>query len=72
MKMENKFVLSVADVADILNLSKDFTYTLFQQKDFPAIQIGKKLCVRADKFFVWIEKMEQKSADQQRKEKKNV
>ena len=60
--MENKFVFSVVDVADILNVSKDFAYTIFQQKDFPAMFIGKKLCVRADYFYKWIDVMETKSA----------
>lgn len=52
----DKFVLSVSEVADILNLSKDFTYTLFQKPDFPAMLIGNKLCVRGDKFDAWVDR----------------
>lgn len=53
--MKTKFVLSVEEVADILNISKDLAYTVFRRQDFPSMRIGKKLIVRADKFFAWTE-----------------
>ena len=39
--MCEKIVLTVAEVADILNFSKDFTYTLFRREDFPLTSIGQ-------------------------------
>lgn len=62
--METKFIFSVEDVADILNISKDFAYTLFQSPDFPAMLIANRLCVRGDKFDAWVD---QQSYDKTRR-----
>ncbi len=67
--MDKKFVFSVGDVADILNLSKDFTYTLFQAPDFPAMLIGNKLCVRGDKFDAWVNQQTPKQIRRNRNER---
>ena len=56
--MEKKFVFSVAETADILNVSPKSAYTLFHRKDFPGMLIGKKLCVRVDKLYEWTLQLE--------------
>ena len=38
--------LTVAQVAEVLQLGKTNTYKLFQKGDFPKVTIGKKLLVK--------------------------
>lgn len=55
MNYEKKIVLYVSNVADILNISKEYAYTLFARPDFPKMIIGNRFCVRKDRFFSWVD-----------------
>ncbi len=48
-------VLTPADIAAVMNLSRNRVYELMHNNDFPAFKIGKKLYrVRKDKFLEWL------------------
>lgn len=49
----DKIVFFVSDVADILNISKEYAYTLFARRDFPKMLVGNRYCVRIDRFYDW-------------------
>ena len=48
--------LSAEQVAQVLGISRAGAYTLMHSKDFPTIQIGKRMVVPKDKLLVWMEK----------------
>jgi len=48
-------VLTPADIAAVMNLSRNTVYELVHSKNFPAFKIGEKLYrVRKDKFLEWL------------------
>ena len=53
MKVETVF-LSVKDVAIIMGISIPTARKLFDQRDFPAIKVGRRLLVSADAFYKYI------------------
>ena len=55
--------LSGGDVANLLGLSRTTVYYLFRDKDFPTITIGKRIMVRREKLFSWIEDHEKSVAE---------
>ena len=48
--------LSAEQVAQVLGISRAGAYTLMHSKDFPTIQIGKRMVVSKDKLLAWMEK----------------
>ena len=48
--------LSADQVAQVLGISRAGAYTLMHSKDFPTIQIGKRMVVPKDKLLAWMEK----------------
>ena len=48
--------LSAEQVAQVLGISRAGAYTLMHSKDFPTIQIGKRMVVPKDKLLGWMEK----------------
>ena len=48
--------LSAEQVAQVLGISRAGAYTLMHSKDFPTIQIGKRMVVPKDKLLAWMEK----------------
>ena len=48
--------LSAEQVAQVLGISRAGAYTLLHSKDFPTIQIGKRMVVPKDKLLAWMEK----------------
>ena len=58
----SKIVLFVSDVADILNFSKERTYTLFARQDFPSMLIANRYCIRIDRFCDWLNHYAEKEA----------
>ena len=48
--------LNADDVAAVLGISRANAYTLMHSKDFPTIQIGKRMVVPKDKLLAWMEK----------------
>ena len=48
--------LSAEQVAQVLGISRAGAYNLMHSKDFPTIQIGKRMVVPKDKLLAWMEK----------------
>ena len=55
---EPKF-FSVAEISNILGLSRSRTYELICSEDCPfnAVKIGKRICVPANSFYKWYESL---------------
>lgn len=55
---EPKF-FSVADISNILGLSRSRTYELVYSDDCPfnAVKIGKRICIPANGFYKWYESL---------------
>lgn len=47
-------MLTAAELARALGISRAGAYTLIHRKDFPTLQIGKRLMVPKDKLMAWI------------------
>ena len=54
-KTDLPLILDARIVAEILGISRAATYHLFEQEEFPAIRIRRKLVSR-DAFFEWLER----------------
>ncbi len=54
----NKYplILTVHEVAEILQIGVRMAYKVMDQDDFPLFRIGKSKRVRRDDFFEWIKK----------------
>ena len=48
-------MISVTDLADILNISRMGAYNLCHRKDFPSIRIGNRLLIPKEKLTAWID-----------------
>ena len=48
-------MLSVAEVAAVLGISRAGAYELVHGKGFPALKIGSRIVVPRDKFLAWID-----------------
>lgn len=48
-------VLTPADIAAILNVSRNTAYQFIHTKDFPAFRLGKQYRVSKSKFLAWLE-----------------
>lgn len=49
-------MLTAAELAGALGSSRAGAYTLIHRKDFPTLQIGKRLMVPKDKLMAWIDR----------------
>ena len=47
-------VLKHSDISKIMGISKNSTYSLMQQKGFPAYRVGKQIRVNKDDFIKWL------------------
>ena len=52
---ELPLMLSVAEVAAVLGISRAGAYELVHGKGFPALKIGSRIVVPRDKFLAWID-----------------
>ena len=52
---ELPLMLSVAEVASVLGISRAGAYELARSNSFPALKIGSRIVVPKDKFLVWID-----------------
>ena len=48
-------MLSVAEVAAVLGISRAGAYELARSSGFPALKIGSRIVVPKDKFLAWID-----------------
>lgn len=56
---ELPLILSASDVAAILGISRTKAYQLFHRLDFPTLKLDKRLLVRRELFFQWLDKQAQ-------------
>lgn len=49
-----KIVMSVAELAQALGISKPKAYELVKQDDFPALFIGKRIIIPIEPFNIWL------------------
>lgn len=52
-------ILSASDVAAVLGISRSKTYQLFHRLDLPTLKLDKRLLVRRELFFQWLDKQTQ-------------
>jgi excisionase family DNA binding protein len=48
--------LTPADVAKVLGVGENNAYTLFHDKTFPSVRVGRRLLVGRNSFRNWLEK----------------
>lgn len=56
---ELPLILSASDVAAVLGISRAKAYQLFHRLDFPTLKLDKRLLVRRELFFQWLDKQAQ-------------
>lgn len=56
---ELPLILNASDVAAILDISRAKAYQLFHRLDFPTLKLDKRLLVRRELFFQWLDKQAQ-------------
>ena len=56
---ELPLILNASDVAAILGISQAKAYQLFHRLDFPTLKLDKRLLVRRELFFQWLDKQAQ-------------
>ena len=56
---ELPLILNASDVAAILGISRAKAYQLFHRLDFPTLKLDKRLLVRRELFFQWLDKQTQ-------------
>ena len=54
MESSEKIALSVAEVADVLGISKPTVYKLLRRADFPAFKVGTRTLVSRAKLEEWV------------------
>ena len=52
--MTNETILTVAEAAAHLRISKPAMYELVHRKGFPVIRVGRKILIPRIEFFEWI------------------
>ena len=52
-------ILSASDVAAVLGISRAKAYQLFHRLDFPTLKLDKRLLVRRELFFQWLDRQTQ-------------
>lgn len=50
----DKLVYSIQEAADLLGLSKSYTYELVRNGTIPALVLGKKRVIPKEKFHDWV------------------
>ena len=53
---EFPLMLTVPDVAAVLDVSRAGAYELAHSEDFPVLKVGSWIVIPKDKFLLWIEK----------------
>lgn len=56
---ELPLILGASDVANILGIFRAKAYQLFHRLDFPTLKLDKRLLVRRELFFQWLDKQTQ-------------
>ncbi len=53
---ELPLVMSAADVAEVLRISRSGAYALLKRCDFPSVTVGRRLVVPKTAFISWLER----------------
>ena len=53
--MTDKLTFSIAEVAQILGISKSYAYEMAQARRFPVRQVGDRVLVPKKEFLAWFE-----------------
>lgn len=56
---ETKTILTPLDVAKILRISRNKAYEVVRSKGFPSFKIGKQYRVDREKFYAWLETVQE-------------
>lgn len=56
-------ILGASDVANILGISRAKAYQLFHRLDFPTLKLDKRLLVRRELFFQWLDRQIQTTGE---------
>lgn len=56
---ELPIVLTAIEICEILKVSKPTAYDLMESENFPLIRFGRSKRVMRDKFFEWLENIEE-------------
>lgn len=56
-------ILGASDVANILGISRAKAYQLFHRFDFPTLKLDKRLLVRRELFFQWLDRQIQTAGE---------
>lgn len=56
-------ILGASDVANILGISRAKAYQLFHRLDFPTLKLDKRLLVRREQFFQWLDRQTQTASE---------
>lgn len=56
---ELPMILGASEVAAILGISRAKAYRLFHRLDFPTLKLDKRLLVRRELFFQWLDRQTQ-------------
>lgn len=56
---ELPLVMSAEDIAKVMGISKGNAYALMHTKGFPTITLGKRMMVKRDHFFEWLDAQRQ-------------
>lgn len=49
-----KLMVTVAEAAEMMNLSKPSVYDLCKRPDFPALRFGRKVLIPVDRLREWV------------------
>lgn len=53
--MNGTMTMTVEQMAKELHISRNTAYKLVKQKDFPSVQIGKRVVINRSKLQVWLD-----------------
>lgn len=54
MKSNEKVVMTVDELCEIMGICKPAAYALCHREDFPAIKVGKRFLIPRDRFYAWL------------------
>lgn len=55
MEIENKLLLTVSDLRQVLHLGRDRCYDLMHNPSFPSIRIGNRYFVQSKALIKWLD-----------------
>lgn len=53
----DKRIYQISEVADILGISKSYTYQMIKEEKIPVVRLGKRIIIPKPKFDAWFEQL---------------